>query len=90
MKIILILANRVDPNEMQHFIWVFTVCQSSRYRVSSIQRVKNIVYYVCINVIYLNKFKVSSIQLVKNIVHNVCITVVIYLNKFRGFQYTKG
>ena len=41
LKIILVLANSVDPDEiMQHFIWVFTVCQSMHLGVNSIQRVK--------------------------------------------------
>ena len=54
------------------------------------QRVKNIVYYVCINVLYLNNLGVSRIQRVKNIVYYVCITVVLYLKKFRGFSIQTG
>ena len=27
--ILVILANNADPDEMLHFIWVFTVCQST-------------------------------------------------------------
>ena len=33
------LTNSVDPDEMQHFIWVFTVCKSICLGVSQIQRV---------------------------------------------------
>ena len=35
------LTNSVDPDEMRHFIWVFTVCKSNSLGVSCIQRVKN-------------------------------------------------
>ena len=35
------LANSDDPDEMLHFIWVFTFCQSTHLGVSSIQRVNN-------------------------------------------------
>ena len=40
LKIIFILANSADPDEMPHFIWVLTVCQSTRLGVSGPQRVK--------------------------------------------------
>ena len=30
LKIQLVLENRVHPDEMPHFIWVYTVCQSTR------------------------------------------------------------
>ena len=41
LKHILILANSADYDEiMLHFIWVFTVCQSTGLGVSSMQRVK--------------------------------------------------
>ena len=49
LKVVLILTNNVDPDEMQHyaafhiilrFIWVFTVCITTRLGVSSIQKVK--------------------------------------------------
>ena len=33
------LANGADSDEMQHFIWVFTVCKSTHLGVSGIQRV---------------------------------------------------
>ena len=31
-----VLANSVDPDEMLHFIWVFTVCQSTHLVVTRI------------------------------------------------------
>ena len=34
------LLNSADPDEMQHFIRVITVWQSTRLEISSIQRVK--------------------------------------------------
>ena len=42
-KIVFILANSADPDEMPHFaafIWVITVCQSSCLPVSRMKRVK--------------------------------------------------
>ena len=41
MKDVLIIVNRVDPDKMQHYahyIWVFTICQSTRLGVSSVQK----------------------------------------------------
>ena len=48
LKVVLILANSVDPDGMQHyavFIWAFTVYQSTYLGVSTIQRV-NILKFV--------------------------------------------
>ena len=46
LKIVFVLANSVDPDEMlhimQHFTWVFTVCQSTGLRISGPQRVKHV------------------------------------------------
>ena len=39
LKMVLVLTDSVDPDEMLHFIWVFTVCQNTHLGVSSIQRV---------------------------------------------------
>ena len=46
LKVVLILANSADHDDnvyiyiyMLHFIWVFTVCQSTRLGVSSILKV---------------------------------------------------
>ena len=33
--VVFILANSVDPDEMRHFIWVFTVCQRTHLGVTS-------------------------------------------------------
>ena len=33
------IANSADPDEMPHFIWVFTVCQSTCLLVSRMQRI---------------------------------------------------
>ena len=44
----LIIAISVDPDEMQHFIWVFTVCQSDCLGVSSLQRVNSFVCFVAL------------------------------------------
>ena len=46
LKVVLVIANSVDPDEMQHdaaflmlhFICVFTVCRSTHLAVSSIHR----------------------------------------------------
>ena len=38
-KMVFVLANSKDPEEMQHFICVFTVCQSTPLGVCSLQRV---------------------------------------------------
>ena len=43
VNVVVTLVNTADPDEMQqmlHFIWVFTVCQSTHLAVSSIKRVK--------------------------------------------------
>ena len=43
VKVVLILANSEDPDEisfMLHFIWVFTVCGSTHLGFTSRQRVK--------------------------------------------------
>ena len=40
LKINFVLANSTDPDEMLHFIWVFTVCKSPDSGVSSLKRVK--------------------------------------------------
>ena len=46
LKIHLVLAKSVDPDEMQHIMWhfirVFTVCQNISLGVSGLQRVKDI------------------------------------------------
>ena len=43
LNILLVLTNGVDPDEMLHFIWVFTVSQSTHFIVvSSSQRVDSI------------------------------------------------
>ena len=45
LKIVYILANSADPDEMpheQHFIWVFTVCQTTYLSVSRMKRVKTL------------------------------------------------
>ena len=34
LKIFLTFTNSVDPDEMQHFIWAFTVCKSTWLGVS--------------------------------------------------------
>ena len=34
-----IITKSIDPDEMLHFIWVFTVCQSTHLVVTSIQMV---------------------------------------------------
>ena len=41
LKIVFVLANSVDNDKMSHFIWVFTVCKSSYFGVTIIQRVKH-------------------------------------------------
>ena len=44
LRIVLVLANSVDPDNcafMQHFIWVFTVCQSTHLEVSSRQKFRD-------------------------------------------------
>ena len=47
LKGVLILVNSVDPDEMQHYILICTVCQSSaRLGVSSVQRVKHKCIYL--------------------------------------------
>ena len=43
-------TNSVDPYEMQHFIWVFTVCKSTHLGVSRVQWA-NICYNKSLNVI---------------------------------------
>ena len=35
-----VLINSEDPDEMPHYIWVFTVCQSTQLEVNGIHRVK--------------------------------------------------
>ena len=39
LNIFLTFTNSVDLDEMQHFIWVLTVCKSTCLGVSQIQRV---------------------------------------------------
>ena len=39
LKIDFVSANSDDPDELCHFIWVFTVCQSTCLEVSGLQRV---------------------------------------------------
>ena len=46
-KIVFILANSGSPDEMAHFDRVFTICQSTALGISSIQRVKNVVFIGC-------------------------------------------
>ena len=40
LKIVFVLANSVDPDEMQHLIWLFTVLSKYDLGVTSIRRVK--------------------------------------------------
>ena len=40
LNIVFVLINREDPDEMPHYIWVFTVCQSTQLEVNGIHRVK--------------------------------------------------
>ena len=40
LNIAFVLINSEDPDEMQHYIWVFTVCQSTQLEVNGIHRVK--------------------------------------------------
>ena len=54
LKMTLVVANSENPDEMQdylHFIWVFTVCQSTHLGVSrtSIQRIKCLTVLVIFN-----------------------------------------
>ena len=57
LNVVLVIANSVEPDEM-HFIWVYTVCQSTRLGVSCIQRVNPFLqrlltplkYHVCENI----------------------------------------
>ena len=58
-----------DPDEiMLHCIWVFTGCQSSRLRVSSIQRVND---YVCvIQQLHINMLGLSYIVPANKIMFN--------------------
>ena len=42
---IFIIANSEDLDEMWHFIWVFTVCQSTHLGVSSLQRLRSYVIF---------------------------------------------
>ena len=44
LEIDFVLANSADPDEMPHFIWVFTVCQSTCLGVSAPQRVNDSPY----------------------------------------------
>ena len=37
---VFVLINSEDPDEMPHYIWVFTVCQSTQLEVNGIHRVK--------------------------------------------------
>ena len=43
LKIVFVFANNVDPGEipylMQHFIWGFTICQSTHLGFTSVQKV---------------------------------------------------
>ena len=40
LNIVFVLINGEDPDEMPHYIWVFTVCQSTHLEVNGIHRVK--------------------------------------------------
>ena len=42
------VLNNADPDEMLHFIWVCTVCQSIHLEVSGPQRIKYIHSYLII------------------------------------------
>ena len=46
------LANSADPDEMPHFIWVLTVCQSTRFGVPSLQMVIIIIIIIIIIILY--------------------------------------
>ena len=41
LKIVFILANSANPDEMLPYIWVYTVCQSTCLSVSLKKRVKH-------------------------------------------------
>ena len=40
LNIVFVLINSEAPDEMLHYIWVFTVCQSTQLEVNGIHRVK--------------------------------------------------
>ena len=42
LKVVLIVGNSADPEEMLHSFWVFTICQSTRLGVSTLQRVNSV------------------------------------------------
>ena len=50
VKVVLIYVNSEVTDKMLHFIWVFTVCQSTLLGVSSIQRVKDVSIMILLNV----------------------------------------
>ena len=54
-KINFVFTNSADPDEMWHFIWVFTVCYSINLGVPRLQRVNLSPYgrMCCINVAHL-------------------------------------
>ena len=56
-----ILTISVDPDEMQHYIWVFTVCKSTYLGVSHIQRVNPI------------SDRVPSMNTIFNIINTRCV-----------------
>ena len=62
-------ANNADPDVIQHFIWFFTVCQSTRLGVSSIQKVNNTgCKIVCVaHVTYRSKSYLEELKVAPNI-----------------------
>ena len=49
VKVVLNFVNSEVTDKMLHFIWVFTVCQSTLLGVSSIQRVKDVSIMILFN-----------------------------------------
>ena len=61
LKIIFLIANNVDPDQMQHSIWVFTVCQSAHFGVTHIQRVKLKIVFNFADLLHILRFEFLKI-----------------------------
>ena len=66
---VFVIADSVDPDEMWHFIWIFTVCQRTNLRVICIEMVnlESRAFYLFRN--EFNKFNNTRAQMLDSIYH---------------------